>query len=380
MAIPSGSESVVRGGIVSVPVDAKHPLQQVWRHTLLSDEVGARDGAAPVLLVHAATLGRDMFLEPKGGFAKYLLEKKTSDKPAFDVLTLDWRASNNLLGKDGGPANELPPDEFRVDRVADDIQFGVQVAGRLHGGQPVTIVAHCMGAAGTAQAIASGKIGGRDTPVGNVVLGTIGLFYRIGIDNALKTSENVMRLLEASRVRVLSPHVSDGAAPAWPDDFESMYRMWRATLLPHGCGNDFCDRLWFMFGGDYRGDNIRALHDQKDFLQSQFGAMPVGLYNHIVMNCQRGFAVPWDFPDSRELLNARRFEGRRITLLTGDENQVWHRDSIDTMYEWLRSTVDSRTTKVSKVVVPSFGHVDLWWSGQSQSQVFTKVLEGISGA
>ena len=168
MAIPSGSDAVVRGGIVSVPVDAKHPLQQVWRHTLLSDESGARDGAAPVLLVHAATLGRDMFLEPKGGFAKYLLEKKTGDKPAFDVLTLDWRASNNLLGKDGGPANELPPDEFRVDRVADDIQFGVQVAGRLHGGQPVTIVAHCMGAAGTAQAIASGKIGGRDTPVGNV--------------------------------------------------------------------------------------------------------------------------------------------------------------------------------------------------------------------
>jgi hypothetical protein len=368
----------VRGEIVSVPVDAADPLRQVWRHRLASDAVGARDGATPVLLIHAATLGRDMFLEPKGGFAKYLLGKRAVDGPAFDVLTLDWRASNNLLGKDGGPANELPADEFRVDRVADDVEFGVRAAAGLHAGKPVTIVAHCMGAAGTAQAIASGKIGTGEAPVGDLVLATIGLFYRIGIDNALKTSENVMRLLEASRVSVLSPHVDAGAAPAWPEDFESMYRMWRATLMPHGCGNDFCDRLWFMFGGDYRASNIQALHDQAGFLQSQFGAMPVGLYNHIVVNCQRGFAVPWLAQDSRELLNARRFQGRRITLLTGNENQVWHRDSIDTMYEWLLSTVDRRTTTVRKVVVPYFGHVDLWWSGQSQVQVFTKVLEGIS--
>jgi hypothetical protein len=369
---------VARGAIVSVPVDAEHRLRQVWRHRLRSDDAGARDGAAPVLLIHAATLGRDMFLEPQGGFARYLLEKKAGGAPAFDVLTLDWRASNNLLGKDGGPAVGASADEFRVDKVAEDIQFGVRVAARLHPGKPVRIVAHCMGAAATAHAIASGAVGDVDAPVGDVVLATIGLFYRLGIDNALKTSENVMRLLEASQISVLSPHVDAGAAPAWPADFESMYRMWRSTLMPHGCGNDFCDRLWFMFGGDYRAVNIRALHDQPGFLQSQFGAMPVGLYNHIVVNCQRGFAVPWASQDSRELLNARRFEGRRITLLTGDENQVWHRDSIDTMYEWLLSAVNPRTTPVRKVVVPFFGHVDLWWSAQSQEHVFTKVLQGIA--
>ncbi|HEY6555695.1 MAG TPA: hypothetical protein VI072_00420, partial [Polyangiaceae bacterium] len=43
-------------------------------------------------------------------------------------------------------------------------------------------------------------------------------------------------------------------------------------------------------------------------------------------------------------------------------NQLWHRDSIDRMYDWLRR--DPRV-RVTKRVFERYGHQDLWWSPRS---------------
>jgi hypothetical protein len=55
----------------------------------------------------------------------------------------------------------------------------------------------------------------------------------------------------------------------------------------------------------------------------------------------------------------QRFAAFDVTLLTGSENQLWHRDSIDRMHEWL---LRSRAVSVEKRIFDRFGHQDLWWS------------------
>ncbi len=389
MSTRSGCDS-----IDSARVDGRWPYWEVHRHAR-ADAVAPPDdddGTQPVLLVHAATLGRDMFLQPDGGFVAHLLRQQEGGRPLFDVYTLDWRSSNRLFGPTGDclRAAAAAPDathSYRIDRAADeDLPAGLAAVARRRPGRPIHLIAHCMGAAVAAQALASRRIGHRDDPaqppLGKLVLCTIGLFYRLGVDGWLKVADNVVAQLESEGVPFLSPHLvfdPERERCRWPDRFENMFEAWQASLFSHGCRTPFCDRLWFLYGGDYRADDMMPLHDGQGQagLPGQFGAMPIGLYRHIVENCRRGWAARWEVSpraQAYELLDAEAFRGRDITLVSGSENQVWHRDSIDRMYEWLLRTLGRRDRQlrshVRKRVFERYGHVDLWWSSQAPEQVF----------
>jgi cholesterol oxidase len=381
-------------------VDGRAPYWEVHRHFAGPEEPEPGD-AEPVLLVHAATLSRDMFLQPGGGFVGHLLRERRDGRPLFDVYTLDWRSSNRLFGPTGaclrGP--EAPPDtttSYRIDRSADeDLPAGLAAVARARPGRPIHLVAHCMGAAVAAQAIASRRIGHDEDPLqpplGKIVLCTIALFYRLGVDGWLKVADNIVAQLESEGVPFISPHAAFESLPPlhrWPPPFEAMFEAWRESLFSHGCRTPFCDRLWFLYGGDYRADDMMAMHDAhgEEGLAGQFGAMPMGLYRHIVENCRRGWATRWEVsPRTKayELLDAEPFRGKDLTLVSGSENQVWHRDSIDRMYEWLLRTLGRRDrqlrTRLRKRVFDRYGHIDLWWSSTAPAQVFpylTGVLRG----
>jgi hypothetical protein len=411
MSTRSGSSraaavDVAAPGVRGLRLAGRPPFWEVHRYWLpgagaADQQRAARAGARPVVLVHAATLGRRMFLEPDGGFVGHLLRQREGRRFAFDVYTLDWRSSNLLFGPAGecleGP--HRPPDVtscYRLDRAAEeDLPEGLAAVARERPDAPLSLVAHCMGAAAVAQALASRRIGCRDDrqqpPLDKIVLSTIGLFYRLGVDGWLKVADNIVAELESEGVPFLSPHLADAPPPRcrWPDRFERMFEAWRASLFSHGCQASFCDRLWFLYGGDYRADDMMDLHDDSGpgGLQGHFGAMPIGLYRHIVENCRRGWAARWEVSPRThpyELLEPEGFRGRDITLITGSENQVWHRDSIDRMYEWLQRTL-GRTgpgrpaTGMRKRVFDRFGHIDLWWSSQAPAQVFPFV-SGVLGA
>jgi pimeloyl-ACP methyl ester carboxylesterase len=364
-------------------------------------EAARKQTARAVLLIHAATVSRRMFMEPAGGFLKYLLDEETEDEeskikqPAFDVYTLDWRSSNLLFKNwgEGGLGRKF--DDYRVDRVAEDVRDGIRAVSRFRkkngaADSKVHVVAHCMGAASTAQALATPP----DTPeweeplpVGNVVLATIALFYRLGGDGFLKLADDRFAGLEPGGRIFISPHVvdePDDPELLWPKGLENMFELWRETVLSHGCSNSFCDRLWFLYGGDYRAMDMLAIHDASPGgLRAHFGAMPVGLYRHAIENCRRGWAAPWDGGpgDVDRFLDPRRFEKRSITLISGTENQVWHRDSVDRMYEWLRRTwphdkpEDGRIFR--KRVFPRYGHIDLFWSSEAHREVFPYLVESL---
>lgn len=388
----------------SDPVSGGAGLWEVNRYFPEEEKDQAPRLAAPaVLLVHAATLGRRMFMEPEGGFLRHLLAERNGGSPAFDVYTLDWRSSNLLFRNWGEGGKDREPSEYRVDNVAAvDIREGIRAVAKHrappppapNGGGPVHVVAHCMGAAATAQAIAMQPDQDGELPLGHVVLATIALFYRLGVDGWMKLADDRFADLEAKKETddwYITPHVVDRTDKKWPESLENMFQLWRQTVLAHGCGADFCDRLWFLYGGDFRSIDMTALHDRvgPGGLRAHFGALPVAMYRHIMENCRRGFAARWACPetDDEEFLEDHaRFRDRGITLITGAENQVWHRDSIDRMYEWLRrvrrrddpkTEAKPRQRVFRKRVFPRYGHLDLWWSSEAPREVYPYIVDAL---
>src|SRR5262249_26574435 len=152
-------------------------------------------------------------LEPNGGLIRFLLQEKgPQGELRFDVFTLDWRASHLLFGAFGDEARAAgkTAEDYRIDRVAEeDIPAGMAAGAAVHPGRPIAILAHCLGSAAAAHAIACGSLGAAgQPPLGPIVLATVGLFYRMGIDGWLKTADNIMRPIEAAGTFAVSPHVA----------------------------------------------------------------------------------------------------------------------------------------------------------------------------
>ncbi|HEY6558299.1 MAG TPA: alpha/beta fold hydrolase, partial [Polyangiaceae bacterium] len=307
-------------------------------------------GREPVLLLHGASAWSGTFLLPNGGVVRHLLRD-------FDVWTLDWRCSKiitdawlseSMAHVPEAILRQTLEDVARLELPAAAAQI-TEVTGRLP-----HVVGHCMGAAAAALAAAEGAIGaprrfGGEPRAGiaSLVLATIGLFFRGGVDTWLRAQERLDAVPQPTWY--LSP-----SAERWPEDYEEVYELWSKTPYPH-CERSFCRRISSLLGAPYRPDDIAYLHDDDERgLPSQFGAMPLSFLGHCARSVRRGFPPGSYTPES--------FAGLRVQLLTGNENQLWHRDSIDRMYDWLRR--DPRV-RVTKRVFERYGHQDLWWSPRS---------------
>lgn len=166
---------------------------------------------------------------------------------------------------------------------------------------------------------------------------------------------------------------------AWEESIEERFKLWLKTGLHHGCGIPFCQRMAFMYGMPFRLDDVTYLHNQAG-LSEQFGAMPLGIYVHCLQNLRRGWAAPYAAVDSHLLVEEaarQNFAKKRVTLITGNENQVWHRESIDLMYEWLNNGRPLLGSQVVKHVLPKYGHQDVYWSKLAPTDVYPKILAGI---
>jgi hypothetical protein len=110
------------------------------------------------------------------------------------------------------------------------------------------------------------------------------------------------------------------------------------------------------------------------------------MYLHASQSVRRGWIAECELEDAEVddnkfiSANARnRFEGMGITLITGAMNRLWHRDSIDRMYEWLtRGTGRARLRKCEKMIFRKYGHQDLLWGTNSWYEVFPRIAEGLT--
>jgi hypothetical protein len=158
--------------------------------------------------------------------------------------------------------------------------------------------------------------------------------------------------------------------------FEQMFEVWQKMPYRH-CQVTFCQRISSMLGTPYRPNDIEYLHDTPSDptpgaeiagLSGQFGVMPLSFLYHCAQNVRRGWAAPFGSAENDDqLLKRTPFQAFTTTLVTGSENQLWYRDSIDRMAEWLARREPGfgngrKTGLVEKKIFPGFGHQDLWWS------------------
>ncbi len=317
----------------------------------------------PVLLIHGASASHRSFLVPQGQCLARALEAC-----GFDVWAIDWRASPLLL-----PEQSLSPALHTFDAVAEhDYPTAVRYIQEQTQAQRLSVVAHCVGAGTFCQSLARGHLEGMN--IDRVVLMSLGLFYSVTTSGAFKAADQVLERLLAKGHRLLSPALDD---PIWNDrELDGLYQAWRATpLLPAAPSSEFYDRLSFMFGEPYIPAQVpRAIHEER--LEEQFGAMHLSTFVHGTQNIRRGFAGAYNAGERQtEDLRVDHFRTPRVTLITGQRNTIWHRDSIDRMYEWLRRFKSA--SAVQKHVLRGYAHQDLFWGTRAHEEVFPLILEGL---
>lgn len=333
---------------------------------------------APVLFLHGGSASCDTFLEPKGSSIFDFLNKH-----GMDVWLLDWRGSHFVTAAAPGPCNE-PGDTVAGEDIPAAFKFIRETRDQEGHPAPIAAVAHCVGAACLAMAIGAGHVTA-DLGLGPVTFSTVGLFYEVTWDGWSKVQDRILDRLadEDDRIQFITPDVS---VRTWPDTMENTYQMWPRIWGPPW-DVDFFRRLAFMFGQPFLVSN---LHDRmtQDVVRRQFGAIPFKLYRHAAQNALRGFAAPFgaegtldpNTPNEqiaselgRTYIRLDAFRHLKTTLITGAQNPLWHRESIDRMAEWLARA----SRPVTKHVLEGYGHQDLWWGKRSWQEVFPLVLEAV---
>lgn len=341
---------------------------------------------APVLIAHGATAGSDTFVVPRDrSLTDYLLSE------GFDVWLLDWRASKNVQVS-----------QFTLDTVAanDHPRALAEVRART-GRDDVRVLAHCMGSATFSMTMALGLA--EETE--RVVLLTIGLFYEVTLKVRMLVLEHIIQWMRLLGYTTIAPQPH-----CFPLPMELIYRVWPfqpdcRELSPETLQSDFCHRLAFMFGLPYLHANLTPdLHDAE--LKKQFGTMNMLMYSHCTQNVRRGFAARYDHrfvsglgrtvdhlferqmaalqnveeygcEEPPDYLDPTHFAGKQITLITGQQNRLWLHQSVDRMYRWLCDNLDPR--RITRHVLPRYGHQDLVWGVNAQEDVFPLIVLGLDG-
>jgi pimeloyl-ACP methyl ester carboxylesterase len=346
------------------------------------------------LLLHGANTSSDTFLLPEGGLVRFLLQQ------GWQVWLLDWRGSPYVIERlpvpppwPGGSALEEIR-HYTVDEVArEDIPAALgairhRIGPRAH----LSVLGHCVGGGSLSIAIAKGHL--EPFAVKKVVLSTLGLFYEVPWSGWPKAEDFLLE-------RVLGNNPDCGAISPkrsrpnprdwpWPLDMERAYRRWPRAWLPKGHfpGAQMLRRLTFMIGEPYALERLhRSLRGGE--VDPVFGPLHMGLYLHLGQMVRRGYAAAFDAPDvidrtrlssacraapiPQSYLDPAHFRHLQTTLISAGENQVWHRDALDLMYEWLRN---NRAPSVKRV----FPHCDiqeLLWGEHSKETVYPAIVQGL---
>lgn len=339
-------------------------------------------GKGTVLLIHGASANSDTFLIPNGGLMDYLRRR------GWEVWTLDWRGSRDVVaslppGRFLGGSLQAECALFSVDRVAaEDFRKALAFIDECHRTEapgsppkPKSVVAHCFGAGSFSVAVSRGTV--EDFSIHNIVLSTLGLFYEVPWNGWVKVEDFLIeRILgDHPKVRAIDPR--DG--PSWPTSMGQAYAAWPTAWLPPKAtkSEEVFNRLTFMFGEPYL-PQLLAPGIHGPLLFELFGGMHLGLYLQAGQMVRRGYAAKLNdlsVIDRSRLRNAlapagvvgdldpTHFQDKKITLVGGAQNQLWHRDSVDLMHEWLLERCPH--TRPTKHIFEGHAHQDLLWGREA---------------
>ncbi len=323
----------------------------------------------PVLLIHGASAWSASFTAPPGAS---LVQRLRAANPDVDVWMLDWRGGRNVVFRQ---ASKQPARAFTWDAAATiDIPTALQTIQQVRGDEVrPAVLGHCVGGGILAMAIGAMDPTTPHFP-SRVVLSTLGLFHVQPWDGLLRASDFILERVAAEHpdTAFIHPHAD---RHRWPDPLREAARQWPAKLLPPtGPDHDIFRNLAFMFGRIAIWDRLHPAMRSDAAMLQQFGAMHMTAYLQAGQMVRRGFAAPMDSPERvapgrRSRLDERYVHDARehwrpsalesVTLITGDENDLWHRDAIDRMGEWLAQIRGPEG--FDKHVLPGWAHQDLLW-------------------
>lgn len=348
-------------------------------HVFLSHYPSARSKTiGPLLFLHGASAWSNTFLirpeNPASATGRRQSIVEFFQDQGYDVWLLDWRGGGRpeIVAQVARVARE----RFTMDHVAElDIPEALKYVSGKAGGKKVDVIAHCMGAGSLAYGLGNAKF---RAPIrqhlGKVVLSGLGLFYEAPWDGVTKVQDHLLDFIMGTDRRCFSINPDATEAP-WPDVLDLAFKKWPHTWQP-ACKDEFCHRLAFMFGSPYLESNLsRGIHDR---LPEFFGPIPIGLYAHAAQNSLRGYAAPFNVEVGtksswEECLDLTGFQDLQIGLVTGGQNILWHRESMDRMYDWLRRKL--RAGQCQKRTIEGYGHQDLFWGKDAANVVFPALVE-----
>ena len=340
-----------------------------------------------------------------------------------DVWMLDWRGScDSDIQEVVALKDDLPVDERRTTwgnfhQVASrDLVEGIRFVYNLYRGQnerPLRLLAHCMGAAAVSRLIAMvgaapGEVAeelmepGRGRIIDRLVLTTGGLFLKTPDSRSLLVDDHIIAHYRGELTRAegdrFPARIDTRTLAGWPKTMVDVYHQWTAAAL----GPLRMKRLRateapfalqaFLYGEPYDPAKLPGIH--AGGAEDLFGIIDLDLMADAAGDVRAGALLyrPVDDADPKAnfarpfaaLAGAASAFGRldAITLVTGARNRLWHRSSIDYMYDWLTREIRPWATPVPrpvirKVVFPGYAHQDLYWGADAPTDIYPTLLEGL---
>lgn len=335
----------------------------------------------PVLLIHGLSAASNTFEgnDSGVGLAHYLADS------GYDVWLLDWRGTGDpkVQAKIRATVDaDVNPADFSLDAVAEhDHPAALDAINERYAREglspSIAVVAHCVGAATFAMTATLGLADNVD----RIVLLTIGLFFKLRVTRQLIVQDHILEERTSTELASTWLDQFDEALTTWPERLRESYAFWeRARFWPVQLSPDVEDlhfkRTSFLYGEPFAYELVKRIRGTT--LQRFFGPVNLGLLQHACENARCGVAVQRTSgrADADAYLDASGLRGKRITLITGHRNLLWHRDSIDRMYEWLLNE-GLRDDLVTKHILHRYAHQDLLWSASAVNDVFPLIRAGL---
>ena len=311
----------------------------------------------PVLLVHGVGLGSGMFSLPtiKENFAQYLY------RHGYDVWLFDWRGSNRM-----------PVRQFTFEQVAEnDFPAAAGFIQEKTRADSIQAVAHCAGAIGFLMSLAEGRL----PNVRCVTCSQVALHYDVPVLARAKALLGLPSVLDQLGFGYLSPH-DDPDHPVLQALFGKL-----VDLVHHECSSTVCHRITFMYGHQYRHDQMSA--ETHDRLGTLFGPCNVTIFRHLAQLASTGVARKFDYGaaknqkyyGSAEPPSYLKAEHLRIpiTFVSGGLNQTFLPSSTEKTFDWLRTV--NGPDLYRRRVIPGYGHIDTFMGASAHRDAYPIFME-----
>jgi hypothetical protein len=284
----------------------------------------------------------------------------------FEVWLFDYRASPELRSSGGA---------FSIDHIAEyDWPTAVDFVHQ-ETGQPVKVIAHCVGAMSFMMAALGKHL--LPFPITNVILSQVGTHPMGSPLNELKALAHfgsLLQLFGAQSLRI-TVHAADTYRRPLLDGLLKFY----PTKDP--CDNPVCRRVRFAFGESYRHANLnRRTHDAiiemfgnpeatDNELKPAYASLRA--LRHLARILREDQIVHEDgesYLPTGPLNHVLRFP---ICLLSGSRNEIFPPEGLEETQRYLRERM---TQPVTLLAVPEYAHMDCFIGARASQEVFPRLL------